>query len=160
MSIDFSSRQFSVNSSTVPYNIALTGQNRKEIVCAQNQKNSADDDRWNRYRRWWTTGSGGERSEWTKRVHTASMHYFQHGRHDGVGPIFTRHYLQKLRVMKVGTQKRRKTAIYYGKVYKRPSKVGRRWPDGLNDEVDCRGPKMFDRPLLVNAVTVICLMLL
>ena len=34
----------SVNSSTVQYNIARTGQNKKEIVCAQNQKNSADDD--------------------------------------------------------------------------------------------------------------------
>ena len=44
MSIDFSSQEFSVNSSNVPYNIALTGQNKKEIVCAQNQKNSADDD--------------------------------------------------------------------------------------------------------------------
>ena len=45
MSIDFSSQEFLVNSSTVPYNIALMGQNKKEIVCAQNQKNSADDDR-------------------------------------------------------------------------------------------------------------------
>ena len=45
VSIDFSSQEFSVNSSTVRYNIALTGQNEKEIVCAQNQKNSADDDR-------------------------------------------------------------------------------------------------------------------
>ena len=44
MSIDFSSRQFSVNSSTVPYNIATKGQNKKEIVCVQNQKNSAEDD--------------------------------------------------------------------------------------------------------------------
>ena len=32
-------------SSTVPYNIGFTGQNKKEIVCAQNQKNSADGDR-------------------------------------------------------------------------------------------------------------------
>ena len=44
VSIDFFSQAFSVNSSTVPYNIAIPGQNKKEIVCAQNQKNSADDD--------------------------------------------------------------------------------------------------------------------
>ena len=53
------------------------------------------------------------------------MHYFEHGGHDGVGPVFTRHDLQKLRVTKVGTRKRRKTAIYYGKVCKRPPK----WAD-------------------------------
>ena len=44
VSIDFPSQEFSVNSSTVPDNIAITGQNRNELVCAQNQKNSADDD--------------------------------------------------------------------------------------------------------------------
>ena len=42
VSIDFSSQEFSVNSSTVPYNIATMGQNKKEIVCAQNLINSAD----------------------------------------------------------------------------------------------------------------------
>ena len=42
--IDFSSQEFSVSSSTVPYNIALTGQNKKEIAGARIQKNSADDD--------------------------------------------------------------------------------------------------------------------
>ena len=36
--IRFSIQAFPVDSSTVPYNIALTGQNKKEIVCAQNQK--------------------------------------------------------------------------------------------------------------------------
>ena len=44
VSIDFSSQEFLVNSSTFPYNIALTGQDKKEIVCAQNLINSADDD--------------------------------------------------------------------------------------------------------------------
>ena len=44
VSIDFSSQEFSVNSSTVPYNIALMGQSKKEIARDQNQKNSADDD--------------------------------------------------------------------------------------------------------------------
>ena len=34
------------------------------------------------------------------------MHNFEHGGHDGVGPIFMRYNLQKLRVTKVGTQKR------------------------------------------------------
>ena len=51
------------------------------------------------------------------------MHNFEHGGHDGVGPIFMRHDLQKLRVTKVGTQKRRKTTIYYGEVCKRPPKL-------------------------------------
>ena len=36
ISIGFSSQEYTVNSSTVPYNIALTGQNKKEIACAQN----------------------------------------------------------------------------------------------------------------------------
>ena len=54
------------------------------------------------------------------------MHNFERGGHDGVGPIFTRHYLQKKSGRKVGTQKRRKPAIYYGEVCKRPPKVGRR----------------------------------
>ena len=51
------------------------------------------------------------------------MHNFERGGHDGVGFIFTRHDLQKLRVTKVGTRKRRKTTIYYGKVCKRPPKL-------------------------------------
>ena len=34
VSTDFTTQEFSVNSSTVPYNIALTGQNKKEIDCA------------------------------------------------------------------------------------------------------------------------------
>ena len=53
------------------------------------------------------------------------MHNFERGGHDGVSPIFMQHDLQKLHVMKVGTQKRRKPAIYYGKVCKRPPK----WAD-------------------------------
>ena len=51
------------------------------------------------------------------------MHNFERGGHDGVGFIFTRHDLQKLRVTKVGTRKRRKPAIYYGKICKRPPKL-------------------------------------
>ena len=42
--MDFSSQEFSVNSSTVPYIIALKGQNKKEFAYAQNLINSADDD--------------------------------------------------------------------------------------------------------------------
>ena len=64
MSIDFSSQEFLVNSSTVPYNIALMGQNKKEIVCAQNQKNfETTTMNEEPHRRWWTTGSGGEQGE-------------------------------------------------------------------------------------------------
>ena len=44
VSIDFFGQEFLVNSSTVPYNVAIPGQNKKEFVSAQNQKNSADDD--------------------------------------------------------------------------------------------------------------------
>ena len=58
------------------------------------------------------------------------MHNFERGGHDGVGFIFTQHDLQKLRVTKVGTQKRRKPAFYYGEVCKRPPK----WAD--NDLTD------------------------
>ena len=44
VSIDFSSQEFSVNSSTVPYNMATSDQNKKEIVFAQNLINAADDE--------------------------------------------------------------------------------------------------------------------
>ena len=43
--IDFPSQEcFSANSSTFSYNIGTTGQNKKEIVDAQNSIDSADDD--------------------------------------------------------------------------------------------------------------------
>ena len=58
-----------------------------------------------------------------KKAHTDLMHSLEHGRHDGVGPIFMRHDLQKKTGHKVGTW-RTKTAIDYGKVCKQPSKVG------------------------------------
>ena len=51
------------------------------------------------------------------------MHYFEHGGHDGVGFIFTRRDLQKQGGQKVSTRKRRKPAIYYGEVCKRPPKL-------------------------------------
>ena len=51
------------------------------------------------------------------------MHNFEHGGHDGVGPIFMRHDLQKQSGHKVSTRKRRKLVIYYGKVCKRPPKL-------------------------------------
>ena len=35
----------SVNSSTVPYNIAISDRIKKDLACAQNQKNSVDNDR-------------------------------------------------------------------------------------------------------------------
>ena len=38
MSIDFSSQEFSVNSSNVPYNIATTGQNKKDRLCSEPEK--------------------------------------------------------------------------------------------------------------------------
>ena len=41
-----------------------------------------------------------------------------------------------------------------------PPKMGRGWPDGLNDEDDYENQTMLDRPLLVNADTMMCLMLL
>ena len=75
-------------------------------------------------RRWWTTGSGGERGEQIETFLFISPPSRRDERHDGVGPIFMWHHLQKLRLMKVGTQKRRKSEIYYGKVCIRPSKVG------------------------------------
>ena len=51
------------------------------------------------------------------------MHNFERGGHDGVGFIFTRHDLQKLRVTKVDTRKRRKPAIYYDEVFNLPPKL-------------------------------------
>ena len=45
-SIDFSNQEFSVNSSTVPYKIAITGQIKKRSSVLRTRKIRADDDGW------------------------------------------------------------------------------------------------------------------
>ena len=72
VSIDFSSQEFLVNSSTVPYNIALTGQNKKEIDYVQNLIKSADDDR----QRTTSTIVSGERRLGTERLNSCIPNYF------------------------------------------------------------------------------------
>ena len=109
---------------------------------------------------WWTTGSGGERSEWIHTFSFVSPPSRRDGGHDDVSPIFSRQVLRQIKIKKVGTQKRRKPAIYYGKVCKRPPKVGWRWPDGLDNEDDYKRSNMRVCSLLVSAVTMVCLMLL
>ena len=132
MSIDFSSQQFSVNSSTVPYNIALTCQ-KKEIACAQNQKNSADDDGWNRYRRWWAANGIDERGEQIDAFPTIWPHSREDEGHDSVGLILMRQVLRKMKIQKVGTQERRKpvfiTVKYVNDYEKGPTMTWRieRW---------------------------------
>ena len=86
----------------------MTDQTKQEIVWAQNLIDSAEDDRWNRYQRWWTTSSDGEQSGQTHTFPTVSLHSRKDERHDGVGVSFTRQILQTIKVEKVGTRRRQK----------------------------------------------------
>ena len=70
-------------------------------------------------RRWCVANGIDERGERIDAFPTISPPSRKDEGHDGVGLICTRQVLRKRKMKKVGTQKRRKTAIYYGKVCKR-----------------------------------------
>ena len=58
------------------------------------------------HRRWWTTGSGGERSDRYHTSPTVSLPSRKDEGHDGVGLSFTRQILPTIQVEKVGTRRR------------------------------------------------------
>ena len=71
------------------------------------------------HRRWCVANGIDEREERIEAFTSISPPSRKDEGHDGVGLILTRQVLRKIKIQKVGTQKRRKTAIYYGKVCKR-----------------------------------------
>ena len=82
------------------------------------------------HRRWCVANSIDERGERIGAFPTISPHSRKDEGHDGVGLILTRQVLRKIKIQKVGTQKRRKTAIYHGKACKR---LRKRADDDLTD---------------------------
>ena len=81
-------------------------------------------------RQWCAANGIDERGERVDAFPTTSPHSRKDEGHDGVGLILTRQVLWKIKIQKGGTQKRRQTAIYYGKVCKR---LRKRADDDLTD---------------------------
>ena len=82
------------------------------------------------HRRWCVANGIDERGKQIDAFPTISPHSRKDEGHDGVGLILTRQVLRKIKIQKVGTQKRRKTPIYHGKACKR---LRKRADDDLTD---------------------------